>query len=73
MTNHFQNTQIAYSPVEAAKVLGIGRSTIFNLLAHGELVAVKLGTRTLIPTAELERYLASLPKAEFHSHISERS
>jgi excisionase family DNA binding protein len=64
---------LCYSPVEAAKVLSLGRSTIFNLLARGELVAVKLGTRTLISTEELQRYLASLPKAEFHAHTGPRA
>jgi excisionase family DNA binding protein len=65
-------SQLAYSPVKAAKVLGIGRSTIFNLLARGEITASKLGTRTLISTEELQRYLASLPKAEFHAHTGPR-
>ncbi len=51
---------LCYSPFEAAKVLGIGRSTLFTLLAKGELKASKLGTRTLIrrrsSSATLERY-----------------
>jgi excisionase family DNA binding protein len=65
-------SQLSYSPNDAAKVLGIGRSTLFNLLAHGQIAARKLGTRTLIPAAELERYLASLPQAEFHASLSDR-
>jgi excisionase family DNA binding protein len=73
MTLNLQPTQLCYSPVEAAKNLGIGRSTVFNLLARGELKAVKLGTRTLISAEELQRYLASLPKAEFHAHIGPRA
>lgn len=63
--------KIAHSPTEAAKALGIGRSTLFALLAQGKLSASKLGTRTLITTEELHRYLASLPKAEFHAHASQ--
>jgi excisionase family DNA binding protein len=63
---------IAFSPVEAAKALGVSRSTIFNLLARGEIKGMKLGTRTLVPATELSRFLASLPEAEFHSHLSER-
>jgi excisionase family DNA binding protein len=61
-------TPICYAPADAAKVLGIGRSTLFGLLARGELSARKLGTRTLITAAELGRYLESLPEAQFHAH-----
>lgn len=65
-------TPLCYSPADAVKVLGIGRSTLFSLLAQGELTARKLGTRTLITAAELERYVASLPRAEFHAHLKAR-
>jgi excisionase family DNA binding protein len=64
---------LCYSPVEAGKALGIGRSTIFALLARGELTCLKMGTRSLITHAELQRYLASLPKAEFHAHTGRRA
>ncbi len=63
---------LCYSPNDAAKVLGIGRSTLFGLLARGELSARKLGTRTLITAAELERYVGSLPQAKFHAHLAAR-
>jgi excisionase family DNA binding protein len=65
-------TPLCYAPNDAAKVLGIGRSTLFNLLARGELTARKLGTRTLITATELERYVASLPQAKFHAHLTAR-
>ena len=67
---HQTLTPLCYAPNDAAKVLGIGRSTLFSLLARGELSARKLGTRTLITAAELERYLTGLPKAEFHAAAS---
>jgi excisionase family DNA binding protein len=62
--------RISYSPSDAAKVIGVSRSTLFNLLARGDLKARKLGTRTLITTAELERYLAELPAAVFRAHTA---
>ncbi len=65
----FSNT-ITFSPTEASKQLGIGRSTLFTLLAKGEIKARKLGTRTLIPASELVDYVGRLPEAQFHSHIS---
>ncbi len=64
--------RLCLSPTDAAKALGIGRSTLFDLLARGEIKARKLGTRTLIPAAELSRYVERLPEAQFHAHIDKR-
>lgn len=66
----FTSHRMSYSPSDAAKVIGVSRSTLFNLLARGDLKARKLGTRTLITSAELERYLSELPAAEFRAHNS---
>jgi len=53
---------LAYRPADAARVLGVHRATIYELLNSGELTARKAGARTtLIPRAELQRYLDSLP------------
>lgn len=65
-------TPLCYAPADAANALGIGRSTLFGLLARGEIKARKLGTRTLISADELHRYVASLPEAQFHAHVEER-
>ena len=48
---------------EAARLLGISRPTMFRRIQRGEITAVKDGRRTLVTTAELERYAAlpSLP------------
>lgn len=64
---------ICYSPANAAKALSIGRSTLFGLLARGEIKAHKLGTRTLISAAELNRYVETLPDAQFHAHQEARA
>ena len=64
--------RLCFSPADAARALGIGRSTLFGLLARGEIKARKLGTRTLISAAELNRYVESLPEAQFHAHNDER-
>lgn len=62
-------SQICFSPVEAARQLGIARSSVFKLLASGKLKAKKLGTRTLIRAEDLHQYVESLPTAEFHAHL----
>ncbi len=54
---------IAFTILDAAKVSGLGRSTVYELIAAGKLEARKSGARTLILADSLRRYVASLPKA----------
>ena len=56
---------------EAAEWLRVSRSTIYHLLATGELVAVKIGRSTRIPTSSLERFIEKKTKASYdfrHRH-----
>lgn len=46
---------LAISINDAAKTLGIGRSLVYTLIRSGELDAVKLGRRTLLTTASINR------------------
>lgn len=39
---------LAYSVKDAASVLGVSRSTVYELIASGELRSTKLGSRRLI-------------------------
>jgi len=43
---------------EAAALLGIGRNSAYQAIARGELPALRLGRRLLVPRAALERHLA---------------
>jgi len=52
--------QLMLPPAEAARVIGVGRTTFYGLMHDGQVQAVKIGRRTLVPIAELERYVASL-------------
>lgn len=45
---------------EAADLLGVGRTTVYGLLASGALTSVSVGTRRLIPHDSLERYVEQL-------------
>jgi excisionase family DNA binding protein len=49
---------VAYSVEEVRRALGIGRNTIYDMIAMGKIQSVKAGRRTLIPATALERYLA---------------
>ena len=53
--------KLAYTPREACDALRIGRTKLYELFASGDLKAVALGGKTLIPRDELENFMASLP------------
>ncbi|MEI7601795.1 MAG: hypothetical protein WCJ41_21080 [Aestuariivirga sp.] len=47
-------------PVNAAKPLGIGKPTLFAILAREEIKAPRLGSRTLISAIEFSRYVETV-------------
>lgn len=49
--------KLAYSPAEVAKILGIGRTTVYILIDQGRFKPVKVGRRTLIPANDLNDLL----------------
>lgn len=46
------------TPIEAAKILRIGRSTIYELLASGDIKSIKIKTKILIPKSFLQDFIA---------------
>jgi excisionase family DNA binding protein len=56
--------RLAYSPREFALYLGTGHDVIYRAIARGELVARKLGRRTLITAEDGQRYLDALPRLQ---------
>ena len=51
------NERLAYKPGEAAKVLGIGRNRVFELMKSNDLASVKYGRTRLIPREAIRRFL----------------
>lgn len=49
--------RLAVSPEEAARLLGIGRTTLYRAIRRKEIRAIKIGGRRLVPVAELRRIL----------------
>ena len=45
---------------EAARLLGIGRTTMFELIARGDVKSVRLGRRRLISRKSLESFVEEL-------------
>ena len=43
---------------EVAKLLGLGRSKVFAMLAAGELPVVRIGRSVRVPRAALEHWIA---------------
>lgn len=50
------------SILEAARILGIGRSKAYELLAAGKLEGAKLGARTLVRVASIKAFSDSLER-----------
>lgn len=53
--------RLVYSVSEAAELLGIGRSTAYELVARGELATVRLGGRVVVTRPTLTAILGVEP------------
>ena len=62
MTNTDDVQKILYTPTEAARALGISRSTIYLLMAGGDIPSVRIGSCRRVPVDGLRRYVAKLGK-----------
>lgn len=49
---------------EGAEALGVKRSTMYDLLARGEIESVKIGKRRLVTAESLEAYVERLKEAQ---------
>lgn len=58
--------RLTWSVPETAKVLGIGRNLCYDRIKVGEIPAIRIGRRILIPRSALEKLLAA-PKS-LNSH-----
>lgn len=53
MTGKLQSPKLAYSIREAMHTSSIGKTKLYDLIKAGELQAVRIGGRTLIPAESL--------------------
>ena len=51
------NDRLAVSVVEAAKMLGVSRPTMYQLIRREDFPAARIGGRVLIPVKQLEEWL----------------
>ena len=58
-----QAAPLSNSISDACRRLGVGRTTMYELIGSRKLRAFKLGQRTLIPESELQRFIAERMEA----------
>ena len=56
--------ELAFTVSEAARRAGVGRSSLYEAIARGELPLRKFGKRSLIRVADLQTWLDGLPTAK---------
>jgi len=49
--------KVAYSPEEFGKLIGVHEQTVYRFLRSGQIKAVKLGRKWVIPHKTLEAFL----------------
>jgi excisionase family DNA binding protein len=54
------DSQLLFTPEQAAAKLAAGRTTIYALMASGELQSVKIGRSRRIPSVALKEYVGKL-------------
>ncbi len=54
MTLRFDD-RLAFPVAEACRLLGIGRTSLYQLAKTGQVRLIKIAGRTLVPRSEIER------------------
>jgi excisionase family DNA binding protein len=63
-SQHTNAAPLAYGIEAACEAAGVKRDTIYRAIRRGELIARKIGTRTVILADDLRAWLASMPAIE---------
>lgn len=58
MTHEQRLAPLALSPSEAARILGCGRTKLYELLGTGEIKSFHLGRRRLIRLSAIEAWIS---------------
>jgi excisionase family DNA binding protein len=56
--------RLAYSPTEAASLLGIHKSKMYQMIAAGEIPALHVGSRLKISARRLEEWIEEQERKE---------
>jgi excisionase family DNA binding protein len=55
--------RLLYEPAEAEELLTVSHATLYRLIRTGRLDARKIGSKTVITAASIERFISKLPPA----------
>ncbi len=55
--NYEYSAPLAHRIPDACRRLGIGRSSLYELIKSGELRSIKIAGRTLIPESDLQKLI----------------
>lgn len=58
MDSEMIDLRVAVSVMEAARLLGIGRTKVYELLKSGELRSRKVGRRTVVSVASIRAFIS---------------
>ncbi|ABW15648.1 DNA binding domain, excisionase family [Parafrankia sp. EAN1pec] len=53
-------TKLLLTPAEAAELLGVGRTTIYELMNSGDIPSVRIGRARRIPSVDLVAFVDRL-------------
>jgi excisionase family DNA binding protein len=56
--------KLLFTPREVAQLLGISRSSLYELLRRGEIASVRIGRSRRVPRAALSAFVDQLHMAE---------
>jgi len=62
ISNHRADAPLLYRVADAAQVLSLSRSVVFDLMRTGRLHSVKEGRTRLIPVSAIRDYIALLER-----------
>ena len=64
--------RILYTCAEAAALMGLGRSLVFQLVMRGDLPSIKLGRARRIPATALHEYIQRLQSEQNSEEVAGR-
>jgi excisionase family DNA binding protein len=63
---------LLYSIGDSCRLIGIGRTKLYELIASGEIPIRKIGKKTLVAAADLHRWAERLPIVKVNSGDDDR-
>ena len=64
MLEPIDNAPLLLRMVDAARLIGVGRSTIYELAARGEIPVVRIGRAVRVPAHALQEWAARLEREQ---------